>query len=299
MAWLNYQHLYYFRAIAREGGLSRAAKTLHVTHSTLSVQLRALEDQLGESLFDRRSRGLVLTPFGREIQQYADEIFRLGDELIELSRGRTTSLRRFEVGIVGSIPKTLACRLLTPALETPLIAVRVRQAEQDTLLHELASGRLHAVISDAAPARASVLKLHTHELGSSRILLYGAAELAREYRSRFPRSLDGAPMLMPGPEAALRRALERWFAHRRIRVNTVGEIDDAGMLRSLGASGRGLFPVRSALRAEVEDGLGASRVGPLTGLVERYFAISLERRVTHPGVAALIEVARRRLAHAE
>lgn len=296
MAWLNYQHLYYFWMIAREGGLAKAAAALRLTHSTLSVQLRSLEEMLGEPLFERRGRALALTPFGREVQHYANEIFRIGGELIEFSRGHASPVRRFEVGVVGSIPKTIISSLLLPALDSGHApALRLRQDTIHRLVQELASGRLHAILSDAAPVQGGTLKLHTHALGSSKILLYGTEALAARYRRGFPGSLEGAPILMPGPDATLRRGLERWFAERGLRVTTVGEIDDAGTLRALGAAGRGLFPVRAALKAEVEDGLGARRVGNLTGLVEPYFAISLERRVKNPAVAALIDVARRRL----
>jgi LysR family transcriptional activator of nhaA len=296
MAWLNYQHLYYFWTIAREGGLSRAAEALRLTHSTLSVQLRALESTLGEPLFERRGRALVLTPFGREVQQYANEIFRVGAELLELAAGRGASLRRFEVGVVAAIPKTTICQLLLPALDDEHHgAVRIRQDSLERLLLELGSGRLHAVVSDAPPLQSTAFKLHAHALGSSEIMLYGRPELADRYRPGFPQSLNGAPFLMPGPEASLRRSIERWLADRGLRVEPVGEIDDAGTLRALGAAGRGLFPVRAALKGEVEDGLGARRVGRLTGVVESYFVISLERRVKHPAVATLIDVARRRL----
>ncbi len=296
MAWLNYQHLYYFWTIAREGGLSRAAAALRLTHSTLSVQLRALEESLGEPLFERRGRALVLTPFGREVQQYASEIFRVGAELIDLAAGRASSRRRFEVGVVSAIPKTTICQLLLPALEgEPAGGVRIRQDGIEGLVHELASGRLHAIISDAPPLQGGALRLHAHALGSSDILLYGSRALADRYRRGFPRSLDGAPVLLPGPDAALRRSIERWLAARGLRIDAVGEIDDAGTLRALGAAGHGLFPVRAALRGEVEDGLGARRVGRLAGVVESYFVISLERRVKHPAVATLIEAARRRL----
>ena len=298
MAWLNYQHLYYFSVIAREGGLAKAAAALRLSHSTLSVQLRSLEETLGEPLFERRGRSLVLTPFGRDVQQYASEIFRLGNELLDFARGRAASLRRFEVGAVGAIPKTIICQILLPALDTEEAgAVRIRQDTIERLVQELGTGRLHAIISDSPPVQAGGLKLHAHPLGSSEILLYGSPALAERYRKGFPRSLDGAPVIMPGPDATLRRGFERWLADRSLRVNAVGEVDDAGTLRALGATGRGLFPVRAALRNEVEEGLGARRVGRLTGLVERYFAISLERRVRHPAVAALIDVARRRLDH--
>lgn len=299
MAWLNYQHLFYFWTIAREGGLAKGAASLRLTHSTLSVQLRSLEEMLGEPLFERSGRSLVLTPFGRDVQQYASEIFRLGEELLEFSRGRSHSLRRLEVGAVGAIPKTLISRILLPALEIAEAgAVRIRQDTIERLMQELGSGRLHVVISDAVPAELSTLRLHAHPLGASDILLYATEPLAARYRRGFPSSLDGAPMLMPGPDASLRRSFERWLADRDIRVRTIGEADDAGTLRALGAAGRGLFPVREALRSEVEEGLGARRVGRLEGLVESYFAISLERRITHPGVAALIANARRRMSSA-
>lgn len=195
---LNYQHLLYFWIIAREGGLSRAAATLRLTHSTLSVQLRALEDSLGEPLFERRGRALVLTPFGREVQQYAGEIFRLGTELVDYARGRGSPRRRFEVGVVGALPKTIVTRLLEPALASGHAgSLRVRQDTLDRMIQELASGRLHAVLSDTAPVQGSVLKLHVHPLGGSPIFLYGAPGLAARYRRGFPRSLAGAPLLLP------------------------------------------------------------------------------------------------------
>lgn len=297
MAWLNYQHLYYFSVIAREGGLAKGAAALHLTHSTLSVQLRALEEALGEPLFERRGRALVLTAFGRDVQQYASEIFRLGEELLDFSRGRSATLRRLEVGVVSAIPKTIVRRVLLPSVDDADVGtVRVRQDTLERLVQELGTGRLHAILGDTPTAPASPLKLHAHALGSSAILLYGSAEQARRYRRGFPRSLDGAPLVMPGPDASLRRALERWLATRQLRVRTVGEIDDAGTLRALGAAGLGLFPVRAGLRSEVEEGLGAQRVGRLTGLVESYFILTPERRVSHPVVAALIDAARRRLA---
>lgn len=295
MDWLNYQHLYYFWIIAREGSLSRAGAALHLTHSTLSVQLRTLEEALGQPLFERRGRGLVLTPFGREVQQYATEIFRLGAELLDLSHGRAASRRRLEVGVVSALPKTTTSQLLLPALEGDEGGLRIRQDTIERLVQELVAGRLHAVLSDAPALQGGPLKLHTHSLGSSEILLYARRDLADRYRRGFPRSLEGAPLLLPGPEASLRRAIERWLAARGLRVETAGEIDDAGTLRAMGAAGRGLFPVRAALKGEVEEGLGARRVGRLVGVVESYFVITLQRRVRHPAVARLIEVARRRL----
>jgi LysR family transcriptional regulator, transcriptional activator of nhaA len=298
MTGLNYQHLYYFSVIAREGGLAKGAAELQLSHSTLSVQLRALEAALGEPLFERRGRALALTDFGREVQQYANEIFRLGSELLDFSAGRASTLRRLEVGVVPAVPITIASNLLIAAQRgAGAAALRVRQDRSARLLQELGAGRLHVVISDAPAAPSASSGLHAHALGSSTIALYATPELARRYRRNFPASLAGAPLLLPSAEATLRRAVERWLAARDLRVTVVAEIDDAATLRALGAMGLGLFPVRTALRGEVQDGLGARAVGPLLGLREHYVAISPERRVKHPAVAAMLEVARRYLEH--
>lgn len=296
--WLNYHHLYYFWRIAREGGLSRAAEQLHLTHSTLSAQLRTLEEFFGGPLFERRGRRLVLTPLGEEVASYADEIFRLGSELVDVVRGRTAERKlALRVGIVSSMPKSVAYRLLQPGMAVPGYGSLVaRQDRMDRLLEELASGRLHLVLSDSPPPESSSQRVYAHLLGESGILLYGTGDLAKRYRPKFPTSLGGAPMLLPAPQSSLRRLLDRWFVENELRVQVSGEFDDAGLMRVAGAHGQGLLPVRTALRAEVEDAYALELVGALHGLVERYYVVSVERRVRHPAVSALIEHARSGLA---
>ncbi|CAN5652240.1 transcriptional activator NhaR [soil metagenome] len=288
--WLNYHHLFYFWRIAREGGISRAAVQLRLTHSTLSVQLKALEEFLGGSLFERRGRRLVLTPLGEEVASYADDLFRLGSELVDVARGRTAERKQsLRVGIVSSIPKSVAYRLLEPGMATPGFgSIVARQDRLERLLEELAAGRLHIILSDATPPESTAQKVFAHLLGESSLLLYGAPTLAAEYRRKFPKSLAGAPLLLPTSQSALRKELDRWFVERGVRVEVVGEFDDAGLMRIAGARGLGLLPVRAALRAEVEDLLSLSLVGELTGVVERYYVLSVERRVRHPAVVALI-----------
>ena len=294
MEWLNFHHLFYFWRIAREGGLSRAATRLRLTHSTLSVQLRALEDFLGGELFERRGRQLVLTPLGEEVASYADDIFRLGNELVDVARGRSLERKQaLRVGIVSSMPKSVAYKLLQPGMATPGFGSLVaRQDRLDRLLEELATGRLHLVLADAAPPEATTQRVYAHLLGESELLLYGTPTLAKRYRKRFPKSMADAPVLMPTSQSSLRKLLDRWFADRGIRVRVTGEFDDSGLMRVAGARGQGLLPIRTALRSEVEDGLGLSFVGPFERLVERYYVVSLERRVRHPAVAALIEKGR-------
>lgn len=296
-AGLNYQHLYYFWVIGREGSLTRAAARLRLTHSTLSAQVRKLEAFLGGELFDRRGRSLVLTPLGEDVAEFASDIFRLGVELVDATRatGKARALP-FRVGAVSGLPKTLVHRLLEPALTSgayrPLVA---RQDALPRLLAELASGHLHLVLSDVLPPSSNTRRIFSHVLGESDLLLYGTRRLAAKHRPAFPRSLDGAPLLVPGPASAIHRVLGRWMTERGLRPVIAGEFDDAGLMRVFGAHGLGLFPVREALRAEVEESYGVELVGRLTGARDRYFALSSERRVRHAGVTALIDNARRAL----
>lgn len=295
---LNYHHLFYFWMIVQEGGVARAGERLRLSHSTLSAQLRMLEDSLEGQLFERRGRRLVLTPFGAEVAGYAGDIFRLGTELVELARsgahGRRSPLK---VGVVGTMPRSIAHGLLEPGLRVeergPL---SVRQDTLSRLVEELGAGRLHVVLSDALPDTPGV-RLHRRLLGETAILLYGTKDLARRYRPDFPASLQGAPMLLPGA-GALRRAIDRWLAERDIRVHVEGEIDDAALLRVIGSRGLGLFPVRAALRAEMKRIAGTAFVGPVEGVRERYYALSLDRRIHHPAVGAIVEQAGSQFLHA-
>ena len=301
MEWLNYHHLHYFWVITREGGLTKASKKLKLSHSTLSVQLRALEDFLGGPLFERRGRSLALTPFGADVAAYADDIFRTGAELVEMARGRTGPRRPvLRVGIVGAMPKTLAYRLLQPALGAPTFGpVSVRQDNFEQLLSELTAGRIHLLLADLPPPESLSVPVYGHLLGESDVLLYGTTGLAQQYRKGFPRSIDGAPMLLPGPGTSLRRLMERWLAEHALRVRVEGEFDDAGTMRAFGLGGAGLFPVRAALKAEVEESRAVRRIGTLEGVRERYYAISVERRVREPAMVALIEQARANLSPRE
>lgn len=301
MAWLNFHHLFYFWRIARTGGLSRAAEELKITHSTLSAQLRALEEFLGDALFDRRGRKLVLTPYGEEVAAYADDIFRLGNELVDVARGGTASRRRaLRVGLVGTLPKSVAFRLVSHAAATPGHGPLVtRQGDLDRLLEELTWGRLHFVLSDALPADSSGLGVFAHLLGESGVFLYGIPALARRARKSFPRSLNDAPVVLPAAGTSLRRQLDRWFTERGVTVRVAGEFDDAGLMRVAGAAGMGLFPVRASIREEVERERLGELVGVLDGISERYYVLSVERRVRHPAVSALMASARAELAPAE
>lgn len=297
MEWLNYHHLYYFWVITQEGSLSAAAIRLLVSHSTLSAQLRALEDFLGQPLYERRGRRLVLTPYGAEVAQYAGDIFRLGRELVDVARGRTPERRpALRVGIVGTLPKTIVYRLLEGAFGSdPRPALHLVQGDAESLLALLSRNLLHVVLADKPPADARARMAHAHLLGSSGITLYGAPAAAEHYRPGFPDSIEGAPLLLPPVRTGLRRSIEQWLATHNLRVDEVGEIDDAGLLRVFGAFGYGLFPVRSVLATEVEETHHVQAVGRLDGVREQYYAVTLERRVQNPLVSAIIASGKRRL----
>jgi LysR family transcriptional activator of nhaA len=292
---LNYHHLQCFWAIAEAGSLTKAATRLHVTHSTLSVQLRTLEAFLGSALFDRRGRGLVLTPFGEEVRGYANEIFRLGREVVDLSRGAAGGWAMLRVGTLATLPKSIICRLVEGAFATGDTAIDVRHGRFDALLEDLAAGRLHVVLADQKPPQGTSLRLHAHTLGGTDLLVFGSPAVCGKLDGKFPRNLDGAPMLLPRLGTRLRRDIDSWFNARDLRVRVVGEFDDAGTLRAFGLRGWGLFPVRAALAAEVSDLGAARRVGKLDGLGESYVAITRDRTIRHPAIARLVAHARSRL----
>ncbi|MDP3231883.1 MAG: LysR family transcriptional regulator [Myxococcales bacterium] len=295
MTWLNQHHLEYFRQIAREGGLSAAARRLGITHSTLSMQLKQLEASLGSALFDRKGRLLVLTTFGEQVLTYAENIHRLGAELIDFAEGRASPLQRqpFRVSASASLPRTIVMQLIAPLLDSGHWGpVEIRQTDSQTALGDLVSGRIHLALSDDLVVQPGV---HSHLLGSSGLSWYAMPGDAARLRREFPKRLAGQRFVLPSQAVPLRRALDRWLVEWARGFQVVAEVDDAAMLRVLGSRGLGVFPVRDALRAEVEDLLRAERLGPIKGVTERYYALTMERTVRDEGVAIIIGAARSRL----
>jgi LysR family transcriptional activator of nhaA len=295
MEWLNYHHLYYFWIIVQEGGVAPAARKLRLSHSTLSTQLRALEAHFDSPLFERRGKRLVLTPLGSEAASYASDIFRLGQELNDVARGQGSGREVLRVGLVAGLPKTFAHHLLSPVLDDEKCKLYVRQDAVAPLLESLVTGRLHVVLINEVPTPPVGARLHSHALGDTDILLYARGRLAQRARRNFPNGLADVPFVLPPEGAPLRKRLDTWFVQRGLRPTVKAEVDDAGLLRVFGSAGRGVFPVRAALKAEVEDLQDVRLVGACDGLRESYYAVSSERRIRHRGVAAIIEGARARL----
>jgi LysR family transcriptional regulator, transcriptional activator of nhaA len=297
MEWLNYNHLFYFWVVAREGSIARACDELLLTQPTISAQLRLLENALGEKLFARAGRNLVLTEVGRVVFRSADEIFTLGRELTDTLKGRSPGRPvRFVVGIADVLPKLVAYRLLEPALKmAEPIRVVCREDKSERLLAALAVHELDLVLTEAPISPTVRIRAFNHLLGECGVTIFGAAQIAASYRRGFPRSLQGAPFLLPTDTTTLRRSLDQWFNTQEIRPLVVGEFDDSALLKVFGQTGAGLFASPSVIEAEVRRQYGVQVIGRLADVRERFYAISVERKLKHPAVVAISEAARQKL----
>jgi len=297
MEWINYHHLLYFWTVAREGGLVAAGKVLRLSHPTLSTQIRTLENQLGEKLFERAGRKLTLTEVGRVVYRYADEIFSLGREMVDTVKGRAGGQPlRLDVGIANVVPKLVVRRLLEPAFSL-LEPVRLVCYEDsyEKLLADLALHTLDVVISDAPVPPGSNIRAFNHLLGETSITIFGTKSLASQYRKGFPKSLDGAPMLLPLEDLLLRRSLNQWFDRVGVKPQVVAEFADSALLQVFGADGVGIFPASSVMESEVKRQYGVVVIGRVPEVRERFYAISVERKLKNPAVVAISEAARHRL----
>lgn len=294
MAWLNYHHLLYFYTVAREGSVVRAAEQLSLTQPTISGQIRALEEALGEKLFVRQGRRLALTEVGRTVYRYGAEIFELGRELLDTLNDRPTGRPfRLVVGVADQMPKTLVRRLLEPALAIPGgLQMVCREDKTDRLLAELSLHELDVVLADQPMGTGVAVRAFNHLLGECGISFLGTKTLARKYRRRFPASLDGAPMLLPSANVALRRPLEQWLETHGVRPHLVAEIEDSALMKAFGESGTGVFPVPTVVEADVMRRASLAVVGRTEAVKERFYAISVEKKLKHPAVVAITESAR-------
>jgi len=293
MEWLNYHHLLYFWTVAREGTIARASEELRLAQPTISGQIRVLEDQLGEKLFQRSGRNLVLTDMGRLVYRYADDIFGLGRELMDTLKDRPTGRPlRFQVGVADEVSKVIAYRLLEPAMRLPQAVYMIcRDGAAERLLTELATHSLDLVIADTPISPTIKVKAFSHPLGETPVTVFGTAKLAAPRRKAFPKSLDGAPLLVPTIGKTLRRTLDQFFDQQGIRPRVVAELDDSALLTTFGQAGAGLFVAPTVLEKEITRQFGVTVVGRLDTVRERYFAISVERRLKHPAVVAISEAA--------
>ena len=295
---LNYRQLYYFWQVARLGGITRAAEQLHLTPQTLSGQIAELERTLGTPLFNRQGRRLELSAAGELALPHAEQIFLLGNELEALlhqpaRQGELT----LKVGLTDAVPKSVAYRLMAPALGLAQpVRLVCHEEKPEKLVAELALHHLDLVISDR-PLPASVgVKGYSHRLGLSPLIWVGTPELAARCRADYPNSLQQLPLLLPGANAAQSAPLARWLSEQKLTPRVVGEFDDSALMKSFGEAGVGLFPVPEVVLEEVCRHYGVEAAGRLDAVPVSYYAISLERRLTHPAVLAVTERAAQMLA---
>lgn len=297
MDWLNYHHLFYFWMVAREGSITAACRRLFLSPPTVSAQIRELEQALGEKLFTRSGRGLMLTETGRVAYRYADEIFSLGREFVDAVKGRPASTSiQVSIGINDILPKPVAYRLIEPVFRLPgPVRVECVQGTPAQLLPPLSVHELDLVLSDAPVSPDIRVRAYNHLLGESSITLFAAPRLARRLRKGFPKSLDGAPVLLSAPGSALRVAMEKWFDAVHVRPRIVAHFEDVALLSVCGEHGHGFFAGYSVIKDEIVHDYRVEIIGTMQKYKGQLYAISVERQLKHPAVVAITEAARAHL----
>lgn len=292
---MNYKHLHYFMQVAKSGSVTRASEQLHLTPQTISGQIQLLEEALGAALLAKSGRGLVLTDTGRVVLGYAEEIFSLGAEIREAVRDQPNKARtlEFRVGVADAVPKSITYRLLEPATQLPEpVRMVCREWKLDSLLAELALHRLDLVISDAPIPSSASVRAFSHRLGTSSVSFFATAALRARCTGAFPHCLDRAPMLMPGEDSAVGLRLRAWFRARSLQPRVVGEFDDSALAKEFGRHGAGVFVGPTVLAPEIEKQYSVKALGVATDVRDEFFAISVERRISHPCVVAITQAAR-------
>ncbi len=294
---VNYKHLHYFWVVAKEGSIVRASEKLHLTPQTISGQLSMLEDQLGISLFSKAGRNLALTETGRLVLSYADEIFSLGGELEEFIHQLPARLpQTLRVGVADVVPKSIAHRILAPALKMPEpVRMVCRESNLDTLLAELSVHRLDLVLADRPIPSTVSTRGYSHKLGQCAVSFFATRKLSKKLKGDFPQCLDKAPLLLPSSDNQLRSAIDQWLDKKRIYPRVVAEFDDSALMKVFGQEGAGIFTAPAAIEAEVEKQYDVLSIGRIKEVKEQFYAISVERRVSHPVVSAIMDVARESL----
>ncbi len=297
MEWLNYHHLLYFWSVAKHGSIAKACEELRLAQPTISKQIGLLEQTLGEKLFLRQGRHLVLTEMGRIIFRHAEDIFSIGQDLMNAVKGRGSGHPvRLNVGIVDVVPKLLAARLLESTFKQfPGMRLVCWEDKLDQLLANLAIHGLDLVIADTPAPPTIKVQVYNHSLGESGVTFFAKSKLATRYRRNFPRSLNGAPILLPTSNTMLRRLLDDWFMLQKVIPTVIGEFEDSATLKAFGQEGHGLFPIPTVMEKEICQQYRVQVVQRVRSLSQKFYAITAERRLKHPAVVALFNAAHREI----
>jgi LysR family transcriptional activator of nhaA len=290
---INHHHLFHFWTVVREGGVTRAGEKLHVSQPTISGQIRELEEVLGEKLLARSGRTVVLTEIGRTVYRYADEMLALDRELLDTLKRRTARPGRLAVGVTMVVPKLVTYQILEPALRLPEpVQLDCVHERLERLLSSLAVFGLDVVLADTPASPTVKVRAYSHLLGECGVSIFGTEAVAAAHRRGFPGSLDGAPFLLPSEDSALRLALEEWFGEQGIRPRVVGTFEDSALLDAFGQAGAGLFAMPTAIERELRRQYRVRVVGRLGAVRQRFYAITVDRKLHNPAVIAISERAR-------
>ena len=297
MEWLNYHHLLYFWTVVRAGSIQKASEELRISPPAISAQMKRLESQMGERLFLKSGRRLVLTEVGRTVFSYAEDIFALGRELLDVVKNRPIGRPiRLDVGVVDVMPKVVVQTLLEPALHLrETVRIVCREASPDQLLARLATHELDVVLSDSPVDPTLKIRAYSHLLGECGVIFVAGTGTADRYRRGFPKCLNGAPMFLPTDNTALRRNLDFWFESHGIHPLVLGEFEDYALLRAFGEMGTGVFPLPSVVRSQIRAQKSLRTIGATSEVRTQFYAISAERKLQHPAVLAIRNAARTEL----
>jgi LysR family transcriptional activator of nhaA len=297
MTRLNYNHLHYFWVVATTGSIAGAAQILHVTPQTISGQIRSLEDRFGGPLFRKSGRRLALTDAGRIVLSYAEPMFRHGEDLLDLVKsGVPRRSSRLRVGVAMVVPKLIAYRLLAPALAVAEPAqIICHEAPLQSLLADIAVHRLDLVLTDSPMSPTYNVRAYNHLLGECGLSFFAAGRKATGYRRDFPDSLHGAPVLLPSESSALRASMTHWFQRHGISVRMVAEFEDTALMNAFGEAGAGIFALPTVIEKEVQRKYRVRVIGRTSEIKERFYAISIERKLRHPAIVAITNAARTQL----
>ena len=285
--WLNYHHLLYFRVIATEGSIARASKELLIGQSALSTQLRQLEESLGQQLFQRKNKSLILTEAGKIALEYADEIFKKGEEFIQVFNQQNLSVKtHYKIGVVASAPKLIACQLMEQAQKYGNNCfVTMAEDTPENIVHRLSSHEFDlGLTNNLAVLGKDDLKVKS--VGLSRICAYGARKFEKLIKD-FPDSLNGQPFILPTKHSKLRYDLEHIFHQMRIQYDLIAEVQDSSVKKMMGEHAKGIiFLPEFAAKTLVKEGK-LIKIGSLPELKEEYWLISKKRTITSPITEAM------------
>ena len=268
-----------------------------MARTTVTAQVRELEKASGAKLFRKSGRYLKLTEFGNHVFIYAEEIFATGRELTQFIRtGEPAVTKKFVVAMPYVVPKLVAFELLKPAIHHQEgFRIICHEGKLPDLMADLALHRLDLIISDAPAPPTVDVRAYSHRLGECGLSFLAVPDMAKKYRRKFPWSLNKAPVCLPTDHTAVRRSLNNWLDDNDIHPQIIAEFEDSALLKVFGQSGLGIVPIPTAIEKEVKTQYGMHLVGRLDDVIDRFYAISVEKRVQHPAVLAIVKQARSKI----